>query len=72
VGISGLPLGSPGTKWHLGISPVAKKKKYYKGEGGGFPQARVVVSLVNPCLPVIRSCTKVFQPLTNQLVVWFV
>jgi len=24
VGISGLPFGSPGTKWHLGASPMAK------------------------------------------------
>ncbi len=26
------------TKWHLGASPMAKHKEYYKGEGGGFPQ----------------------------------
>jgi len=36
--ISGLPFGIPGTKCHLGASPVAKHKVYYKGEGGGFPQ----------------------------------
>jgi hypothetical protein len=36
-GILGLPLGSPGTKWHLGVSPMAKHIIYYKGEGGGFP-----------------------------------
>jgi len=72
VGISGLPFGNPRTKWHLGVSPVAKHKIYYKGEGGGFPQVRVVVSLVSPCLLVARPCTKVLQLRTNQLVVWFV
>jgi len=29
--ISGLPFGSPGTKWHLGASPMARHKEYYKG-----------------------------------------
>jgi hypothetical protein len=38
LGISGLPLGTPRTKLHLGASPMAKHKVYYKGEGGGFPQ----------------------------------
>jgi hypothetical protein len=37
VGISGLPLGSPGTKCHLGVSLVARHRVYSKGEGGGFP-----------------------------------
>jgi hypothetical protein len=37
MGISGLPFGSLGTKWHLGVSLVTKHKIYYKGEGGGFP-----------------------------------
>ncbi len=35
--ISKLPLGSPGTKWHLGVGPMARHKVYYKGEGDGFP-----------------------------------
>jgi len=56
--ISGLPLGSLGTKGHLGVGPMAKHRVYYKGEGGGFPQVQAVVSLVNPCLPVARPCTK--------------
>ncbi len=50
--ISGLQLRSPGKKWHLRGSPVAKHKEYYKGEGGGFPQVQIVVSLVSPCLPI--------------------
>jgi hypothetical protein len=72
VGISKLPLGSPGTKWHLGAGPMAKHKVYYKGEGGGFPQVRAMVNLMSPCLPVARLCTKVLQLRTNQLTVWFV
>jgi hypothetical protein len=55
--ISGL--GSLQTKWHLGASPMARHRIYYKGEGGGFPQVQAVVSLVGPCLLVVRPCTKV-------------
>jgi hypothetical protein len=58
LGISGLPFGSPGTKWHLGAGPVAMHKVYYKGEGDGFPQVWAVVSLVSLCLPVVRLNTK--------------
>jgi hypothetical protein len=58
LGIWRLPFGSPRTKWHLGAGPVAMHKIYYKGEGGGFPQVRAVVSFMSPCLPVIRPCTK--------------
>ncbi len=32
MGISGLPLGSPGTKWHLGANPMARHIIYYKGK----------------------------------------
>jgi hypothetical protein len=71
LGISELPLGNLKRKWHLGVGLMAKHKVYYKGEGGGFPQVRVVMSLVSPCLPVVRPCTKMFQLRTNQLVVWF-
>ncbi len=69
VRISGFPLE---TKWHLGASPMARRKVYYKGKGCGFPQVRAMVSLVSSCLPVARLCTKVLQLCTNQLVVWFV
>jgi len=72
MGISGLSFGVPETKWHLGASPVAKHKIYYKGEGGGFPQVRTVVSLVSSCLLVVRPCTKGLQLRINQLVIWFV
>jgi hypothetical protein len=58
VGISGLPLGSPGTKSHLDVALVESCRVYYKGEGGGFPQVWAVVSLVCPSLPVVRPSTK--------------
>jgi hypothetical protein len=58
VGISGLPFGSPGKKWHLGASPMAMHKIYYKGEGGGFPQVQAVVNLVSLSLPVAHPNTK--------------
>jgi hypothetical protein len=69
VGISEFPFGSPRTKWHLGAGPVAMHKVYYKGEGGGFPQVWVVMSL---CLLVVSLCTKMLQLHTNQFFVWFV
>ncbi len=44
-------LGVPGEKSHLDVGPVENHRVYYKGEGGGFPQVRAVVSLVCPCCP---------------------
>jgi hypothetical protein len=35
--VSGLLLGSPETKSHLDVGIVERCKKYYMGEGGGFP-----------------------------------
>ncbi len=58
VGISGLPLGSPRTKCHLGAGPMAMHIVYYMGEGGGFPQIRAVMSLGSPSLLVACSSTK--------------
>jgi hypothetical protein len=58
LGILGLQLETPKTKWHLGADPMVRHRVYYKGEGGGFPQVRAVVSLVSPCLSVACSCTK--------------
>ncbi len=48
LAISGLPYVGLGERHII----------YYKGEGGGFPQVWVVVSLVNPSLPVVRPSTK--------------
>jgi len=47
LAISGLPLGSPGTKCHLDVGLMERHKVYYKGEGGGFPQVQAVVNLVS-------------------------
>jgi hypothetical protein len=52
---------SPGTKCHLDAGLVERHKIYYKGEGGGFPQVRVVMSLVNMSLPVAYPSTKSAQ-----------
>jgi hypothetical protein len=56
--VSGLPLGSPGTKGHLDVAPVEWRKVYYMGEGGGFPWVQAVVSQVSPELPVACPSTK--------------
>ncbi len=61
VGIPGLPFGSPGTKCHLDVAPMERRREYYNGEGDGFPQVRVVVSLVNSRLHVARRNTKSVQ-----------
>jgi hypothetical protein len=37
--ISGLPLGSPGTKCHLDVAHAGRCIIYYKMEGGGFPKS---------------------------------
>jgi hypothetical protein len=58
AGISRLPFGSPETKSHLDVALVERRIIYYKGEGGGFPQVRAVMSLVSPRLPVARPSTK--------------
>jgi hypothetical protein len=68
--VSGLLLGSPGTKSHSDIGAVERRREYYMGEGGGFPWVRAVVSLVSPGLPVACPSTKGApeSELTNLLV----
>jgi len=58
LGILWVPFGNLETKCHLDVSLVEKHRVYYKGEGGGFPQVRVVLSLVNLSLPVAHLSTK--------------
>jgi len=70
-GILGLQLGRLGTKWHLGASPVAKHKKYYKGEGGGFLKSEPWWVLWIYVCPWFVRAPKVLQLCTNQLVIWF-
>jgi hypothetical protein len=50
--------GSPRTKNHLDVGLVERRKIYYKGEGGGFPQVQAVVSLVSLSLLVAHRNTK--------------
>jgi hypothetical protein len=69
--ISGLPLGSPGKNSHLDVASVESCRVYYKGEGGGFPQVRAVVSLVCPCCLWLVLAPKVLQLCTNHFV-WVV
>jgi len=56
--ILGLPFRNLKTKCHLDVGPMASHRIYYKGEGGGFPQVWVVVSLMSPSLPMTRPSTK--------------
>jgi hypothetical protein len=58
LGISRFSLGSPETKCHLDVGLVERHRAYYKGEGGGFPQVRAMVSLVSLNLPMARPSTK--------------
>jgi hypothetical protein len=55
------------TKSHLDVGPVERCKVYYKGEGGGFPQVRPVVSLVCSNCPWFILAPKVLQLRTNHL-----
>jgi hypothetical protein len=65
--ILGLPLGGPGTKCHLDVGLVDRRKIYYKGEGGGVPQVQAMVSLVSPSCPWLVLAPKVLQLCTNHL-----
>ncbi len=69
--ISGLPLGSPAKNSHLDVASVESHRVYYKGEGGGFPQVRAVVSLVCPCCPWLVLAPRVLQFCTHHFV-WVV
>ncbi len=68
--VSRLLLGSTRTKSHLDVGAMERRKEYYMGEGGGFPQVRTVVSLVSPGSPVVCPSTKGVPEceLTNLLV----
>ncbi len=61
VGISGLPLENPRTKSHLDVAPWRAVEYIIKGEGGGFPEVRAMVSLVNLRLHVVHPNTKSAQ-----------
>ncbi len=60
--------GVPGQNGHLDVAPVERCKVYYKGKGGGFPQVRAVVSLVNSNCPWLVLAPKMLQLCTNHFV----
>ncbi len=68
--ISGLLLGSPETKSHLGVGVAERRREYYMGEGDGFLRVWAMVSLVSVELPVACPSTKGVpeSELTNLLV----
>ncbi len=61
----GLLFGSSGKKCHSDVGAVGKHKKYYMGEGGGFPRVRAVVSHVSPRSPV--ACVSIESALKCEL-----
>jgi hypothetical protein len=69
--IPGLPRGNRGKNSHLDVGSMESHRVYYKGEGGGFPQVRAVVSLVCPCCPWLVLAPRVLQLCTNHFV-WVV
>jgi hypothetical protein len=68
VAILGLRRGSLGTKSHLDVAPVERRRIYYKGEGGGFPQIWAVMSVLCPSCPWLVLAPKVLQLCTNHFV----
>jgi hypothetical protein len=58
--VLGLHLGSPGKKSHLDVASARSCREYYKGEGGGFPRVRVVVSQVSPNARGLSQHPRVF------------
>jgi len=71
LGISRLLFGSLETKCHVDVGLVKRHIVYYKGEGGGFPQVRAVVSLMSPSLPVAHPSTKSAPTTHKPPCVWF-
>ncbi len=69
LGISGLPLGSLGTKWHLGVDPVARHRVYYKGKVVASPKFKPWWVLWIRVCPWLVHAPKVFWLYINQPVV---
>ncbi len=68
LAISGLPLGSLGTKSHLDVGPMERCRVYYKGKGGGFLQVWAVVYLVCPGCMWFVLAPEVLKLCINHLV----
>jgi hypothetical protein len=56
--LSGLHFGSPNKMCHSDVASATSHREYYKGEGGGFPRVRAVVSLVCVQVPMASPNTK--------------
>jgi len=63
-----LPFESPRTQCHLDVGLMERYRVHYKGEGGGFPQVRAVVSVVSLSRPWLILAPKMLQLCTNHLV----
>jgi len=59
--VSRLHFRSPGKKRHSDASATKRRRKYYMGESGGFPQVWAVVNQLSPRLPVACPNTKSVQ-----------
>ncbi len=58
----GIPTWEFRDKMPFGCGPPRKRCiEYYKGERGGFPQVRAMVSIMSPRFPVVRPNTKNVQ-----------
>jgi hypothetical protein len=65
----GTPTWESWDKMPFGCEPCGEAQSiYYKGEGGGFPQVRAVVSLVSPNCQWLILAPKVFWLCINHLV----
>jgi hypothetical protein len=57
----GTPTWESQDKMPFRCGPLERRKIYYKGEGGDFPEIRAMVNLVSPRLPMVRPNTKSAQ-----------
>jgi hypothetical protein len=64
-------LGSPGKKSHLDVASAESCREYYKGEAGGFPQVRAVVSQVSPIARGLSQHPREFPNANLPFVVGF-
>ncbi len=68
LGILGFPFGSPKTKWHLGVGPMARHKVYLRGKVVASPKfGSWWVLWVHVCLWFIRALKCSNYALTNLL-----
>jgi hypothetical protein len=69
--VSELHFGSPRKKSHLDASPVESCRKYYMGEGDGFPWIWAVMNQVSPSCPWLVPTPKRCRMNSNPFGVGF-